>query len=139
LPLIEVELKSEKQVTSTIGLIDSGATLTFIPYEIADILELVPNEPLQAHQISRVQTAGGIANFLSVKIRRLSVLHKGSIFSDFNNFTVYFPYASEVEDRYKVDLPYAILGRDSIFKRFVITFLEKRSEFELIYHKGSSK
>jgi len=44
---------------------------------------------------------------------------------------------SEVEVPYENDLLYAIPGRDSIFERFIIRFLEKRRQFEFIHHKLS--
>jgi predicted aspartyl protease len=42
LPLIHVELVSATEHFTTTALLDSGATLSFIPYEMADILGLIP-------------------------------------------------------------------------------------------------
>jgi len=44
-------------------LLDSGATLTFIPFEIADILGVIPDKP----KFQNVTTAGGIVPFFKVE------------------------------------------------------------------------
>lgn len=126
LPLIQVELVSETENLTTIGLLDSGATTSFIPYEIADILELLPEE---AGQPINVETAGGKARFFPIKLKRLSLLAGGRIFSDFRNLGVLVPTGQER------DLPYVILGRDSVFNRFYITFKENIKKFIMEHHK----
>ena len=125
LPLIQIELVSDTEQLTTIGLLDSGATTTFIPYEIADILDVIPEET----QSTDVQTAGGAANFFPVQLKRLSLLAGGKIFSDFRNFVVLVPSQRER------DLPYVLLGRKSIFKRFYITFKENIKKFVIEHHK----
>jgi len=129
LPLIQVELVSEKEKFTTIGLLDSGATDTFIPYEMADILELIPETPTS----NPVETPGGKANFFPVRLKRLSLMAGGAIFSDFPNIAVLAP--SQVER----DLPYVVLGRDSVFKRFHITFKENIKKFVLEHHRLAKK
>jgi len=125
LPLIQVELASDTEQLTTVGLLDSGATTSFIPYEIADILELIPEEP----HPSDVVTAGGSASFFPVRLKRLSLLAGGKIFSDFPNLTIGVPSKRER------DLPYVILGRKEIFKRFHITFKENIKKFVIEHHK----
>jgi hypothetical protein len=125
LPLIHVELISETETLTTIGLLDSGATSSFIPYEIADILGLIPENPKSIP----VETAGGGADFFPVKLKRLSLLLSGKIFSDFPNIVMLVP---SQKDR---DLPYVILGRDSVFRRFYITFKENIKKFIVQHHK----
>ncbi|GEM_PF-1617781 len=138
LPLIQVELVSEKERLTTIGLVDSGANVSFIPYEIADILELIPEEVAE-RDLVKVFTAGGRADFFRVRLKRLSLLYKGTIFSDFNNFTVLVPFNPERTSPLQRDLPYVVLGRDSIFRRFIVIFREKQRKFELIHHKWEEK
>jgi hypothetical protein len=62
LPVIHVELTSETQEFTAIGLLDSGATTSFIPYEIAEILEILPKQ----RRCIEVETAGGSCVFFSV-------------------------------------------------------------------------
>ena len=125
LPLIQVELCSEKEKLNTIGLLDSGATATFITNELASILDLIPEKL----DIQDVSTAGGDASFFPIKIKSLSLLKGGAIFSSFNNLGVLVPSSI------KKDLPYVILGRDTVFTRFNIFFNEKHKEFTLGHHK----
>lgn len=129
LPLIHVELASKTEKLTTTGLLDTGATDSFIPYEIADILELIPEDP----KGQRVETAGGATQFFPVKLRSLNLLTGGKIFSEFPNFKVLVPSQPER------DLPYTILGRDSIFRRFHITFKENIKKFVIEHHKWTRK
>jgi hypothetical protein len=125
LPLMHVELMSEIETFTTIGLLDSGGTSTFIPYELADILGLVPENPPS----SSVVTAGGNAPFFPTVLKKLTVLVGGKTLSEFSNIRVLVPAQRDK------DLPYVILGRDSIFKRFHITFKENIRKFVLEHHK----
>ena len=128
LPLIHVELSSESEQLTTIGLIDSGATATFITYELADILNLIPEKP----KTQDVSTAGGDARFFPVTLKRLSLLRGRNIFSSFGNLRVLVP------SQKKRDLPYVILGRDTVFNRFHVLFKEKRREFSIVHHKWAN-
>lgn len=110
---------------------DSGSTDTFIPLEIAEILELIP--PPSERRETEVHTAGGGFPFFRAKLKKLSLLSGGNIFSEFVNLRVLVPTESER------DLPYAILGRDSIFKRFYVTFIEKSHRFILEHHKWARR
>lgn len=131
LPLIHVEIVSETESLTTIGLLDSGSTLTFLSYEIADMLNVIPEEP----ETEPVTTAGGRVPFLKTRVKRLSLLSGKRIFSDFHNLRVLIP--SQIER----DIPYVILGRDSAFRRFHITFRENLKKFTLVHHKlaGSTR
>jgi hypothetical protein len=124
LPLIHVEVASEQTAFGTVALLDSGATMSFIPYEIADILGIIPEQPTSIG----VETAGGTCDFFQVSLKRLSIITGGKTYSDFRNMHVLVPSP----DR---DLPYVILGRDYIFKRFHITFRENIRKYELQHHK----
>jgi predicted aspartyl protease len=129
LPLVHVELVSETETFTTIGLLDSGATTTFIPYEMADILGLIPEKP----ESGSVVTAGGDAPFFPAKVKKLAILIGGKILTEFANIRVLVPAQPER------DLPYVILGRDSVFKRFHITFKENVKKFILEHHKLANK
>lgn len=126
LPLIQVELVSETVNLSTIGLLDSGATSCFIPHEIAEILGVLPQKTKKK---IGVETAGGKAEFILSKLKRLSLMGGGKIFSDFRNLSVLVP------PDVKRDLPYVILGRNPIFDRFYVTFKEKIKKFVIEHHK----
>lgn len=103
--------------------------MSFIPHEIADILEVIPQQP----KPEPVETAGGKASFFPVRLRRLSLIRGGSIFHDFNNLRVLVPVQKDK------DLPYVILGRDSIFRRFHITFQENLKRYIMEHHKWARR
>jgi predicted aspartyl protease len=124
-----VELVSENETFTTIALLDSGATTTFIPYEMAGILGLVPEKP----ESGPVVTAGGDAPFFPAIVKKLAILVGGKILTEFSNIDVLVPALPER------DLPYVILGRDSVFKRFHITFKENVKKFVLKHHKLANK
>jgi predicted aspartyl protease len=129
LPLVNVELMSDVETFSTIGLLDSGGTSTFIPFEMADMLGLVPENPPS----SPIVTAGGDAPFFPTVLKKLTVIIGGKTLTEFSNINVLVPAQQDK------DLPYVILGRDSIFKRFHITFKENIKKFVLEHHKVANK
>jgi predicted aspartyl protease len=124
LPLIQVELSSATESFPTIALLDSGATDTFIPYEMAEMLDLVSTQNPEIP----VNTAGGVSQFRAARLKKLSIIAGGKIFCDFANYVVLVPSPTN-------DLPYVILGRDSLFKRFHVTFKEKIKKFTVVHHK----
>jgi len=129
LPLIQVELVSEKVRFTTTALLDSGSTDTFIPYELADILEVIPEK----RRTISVGTAAGAADFFGAKLKRISLLTGGKTFYDFPNIRVLVPPDASR------DLPYVILGRNTIFKTFYITFKEKARKFVIHHHKWAKR
>jgi len=126
LPLIQIELVSATESIPTIALLDSGATLSFIQHEMAEMLDVLSDPNVS---LIDVATAGGTRQFKGVRLSKLSLIAGGRIFSDFSNFPILIP------SQQANDLPYAILGRDSIFKRFHVTFKEKSKKFTLVHHK----
>jgi hypothetical protein len=102
---------------TTIGLVDSGSNVTFVPLELADILSL---------PIEREDSAVGAGGTFNNTIRKVNIrLLKGNTsFASFPNFPVYVPM-----DQGRV--PYVVLGRDSIFSKFDITFRENKQRFVL--------
>jgi hypothetical protein len=115
LPLVHVRLTSTESVFESVALVDSGATQTLIPLELAEILEL--------QYENKVETigAGGAFQSLIAKLKVFEILKNETPFSIFRDVTVLVPESKDV-------LPYAILGRDHIFRRFDITFHERREK-----------
>jgi hypothetical protein len=108
--MLHIRLSSGKSSLTTIGLLDSGSTTTFVPLEIAEMLS-IPVEKTDS-----AVGAGGRFNNTIRKVR-ISVL-KGKIpIAVFTDFPVYVPTE---QDR----IPYVVLGRDSVFRKFDITFRE---------------
>ncbi len=115
LPLVHVRLTSTESVFESVALVDSGATQTLIPLELAEILEL--------QYENKVETigAGGAFQSLIAKLKVFEILKNETPFSIFRDVTVLVPESKDV-------LPYAILRRDHIFRRFDITFHERREK-----------
>lgn len=122
LPMLHVRLSHGDLSLGTIGLVDSGSTTTFVPLELAEILSL----PIEKESIA-VGAGGSFNN----TIRRvdISLLKGNRVFAKFPNFPVYVPTDAG-------RLPYVVLGRDSIFRKFDITFRENQMRFIL---RGSKK
>jgi len=115
LPLIHILITSGlEEDFRTVGLVDSGATSSLMPKEIADVL-LFEYEDRDIE----VTGAGGVFNAKPVTLRKLVLMKDGSSFSSWWNIKVLVPQRKDI-------LPYFILGRDFVFKRFDITFYEKR-------------
>ena len=65
--------------------------------------------------------AGGIFQSLIAKLKVFEILKNETPFSIFGDITVLVPESKDV-------LPYVILGRDHIFRRFDITSHERREK-----------
>jgi predicted aspartyl protease len=105
---------------ATDGLVDTGATTTFIPKEIADLLDLIPSGDNVVHL--EASGAGGRFPTTPVTLKRLTLVKNISPFAEFVEVPAMIPDQDDV-------LPYVILGRDRVFKRFNITFQERRRKF----------
>jgi len=123
LPLLKVIIES-KEKTGTIALVDSGATNTFIPRQLADAIELFSENK---NKVGKGESTGASGKFKTeiLKLKKLELFKEGHIFDAFHSISVHVP-AREEED-----LPHVILGRDYIFKRYDITFYEKRRKMTL--------
>ena len=121
LPLVHIYLKSDSGAEiGTDALIDSGANVTFIQYEIADIIGLVPKDVDKA-QKGPVQVAGAVIDAIPIRVNTLKVIQNVTPFYTFRNISVLLiPQPNSI--------PYSVLGRDTIFKHFDITFCEKRGK-----------
>jgi len=100
----------------TVGLVDTGATQSLIPREIAEVLMLEYEEGE-----GEVWGAGGVFTAQLAKLKKLVLLKNVTPFASFLEVKVLVPEREGI-------LPYAILGRDYTFKRFDITFHEKRQK-----------
>jgi hypothetical protein len=117
LPLLHIRLSHEDQSLTTIALIDSGSTTTFVPLELAEILSL----PIEK-EASAVGAGGSFNN--TIRKVNISLLKGRTTFAKFGGFSAYVPLE---EGR----VPYVVLGRDSVFRKFDITFRENQQRFIL--------
>jgi hypothetical protein len=114
LPLVHIRVKHGDLSLRTIGLVDSGATASFVPREITDLLGVeLPSE------IHDSVGAGGLFQTHLCEIDMIEVLKGAQLCSRFEHVKVHIPVKQDA-------IPYAILGRDSIFWEHDITFRERR-------------
>jgi len=114
LPLVHIRLKNKDNSIRTDALVDSGATATFIPIELAEILELELPE-----KTSDAVGAGGTFSTYACEIDQIDVLKGTRIFCSIKNMRISIPKKLDV-------IPHSILGRDSIFWKNDITFRERK-------------
>ena len=110
--MLHVRLSYNDASLRTIGLVDSGSTTTFVPIELADMLSVPVEKQAQA------MGAGGKFQNTIRKVT-ISILKGTNTIVKFPSFPAYVP--TEV-DR----IPYVVLGRDSIFRKFDVVFREKQ-------------
>ena len=124
LPMLHVRLIHGARSMKSVALIDSGATTNFIPRELADLLGLdLSNTPKDA------VGAGGVFSNIESRIDKV-VLLKGlnSAYDQFQNLFTYVPVQSDT-------LPYMILGRENLFRRYDIKFQEREEKVILKRHQ----
>ena len=99
----------------TDALVDSGATSTLIPKEMADLL------PSLEYEEPGVEVTGAGSRFSArqAKLKRITLIKNVTPFANFVEVKVLIPDSEGI-------LPYVILGRDFVFRRFDITFYERR-------------
>ena len=117
LPLINIRLKSKTLGLKTVALVDSGATTTFIPTELAEILELSKVED-EGKEIDAHGGGGHFKTWLTC-LDTLEFVKGASVAVEFRNIRALVPTNPEA-------IPYVVLGRDYIFRSFDITFRERR-------------
>lgn len=112
--MVHVKLIHKKQDLKTVALIDSGATSNFLPIELAQILDLdLTKDPNDA------VGAGGTFSSITTLVGKCQLIkNKNAVFNEFINLKVNVPIQPNT-------LPYMVLGRDSIFRRFSIKFVEQ--------------
>jgi len=113
IPLLHVRLKTATASLTTLGLVDSGATNTFVPTDLAEILGL-QIDPKQA-----TPSIGAGGGFDTVRFNLIiEVLKGGNSIATFADISVFVPVNPDA-------IPYTVLGRDSVFLKFDITFRER--------------
>jgi predicted aspartyl protease len=112
--LVHIRLKHNGITLRTDALVDSGATSTFIPIELAEVLEI--ERPSQTQEV--IGAGGAFSSFIC-NLDLLEILKGVKVFCKFSNYEITVPVNPET-------IPYAILGRDSIFVHNDITFRERR-------------
>ena len=118
LPLLHVRLRGSRRTVRTIALIDSGATVTFIPTELGSAigLDVVEND---------VSATGAGGKFLNdVSTFDLEVLIEGRPVHRIRG------QAHVPKDVGRV--PYVVLGRDYLFQTYDIAFQEQRERVGLL-------
>ena len=114
LPLVHIRIKHSRNTIRTDALVDSGATTTFIPIELTEVLGIeLPEETSEAIG------ANGSFPIYRVKIDLIEVLKSRQSFCRFKDICVSIPAKKD-------SIPYPVLGRDSIFRCYDITFRENR-------------
>jgi len=124
LPMLHVRLCHGGLSFTTVALIDSGATTTFVPNAMAEALQLdLSDTPKDA------VGAGGVFPNIKSKLDSLELVKgKQSIFDQFNDVTVQVPQKEGA-------IPYMVLGRDLLFQRFDIKFEERNQKVILKRHE----
>ncbi len=116
-PVIPLTLIGQKEKIDVIGLLDSGADFSFIPYELAEVLGL--------NMSDKPQEIGGISGTVLAIPTTINInVKKGN-----ENYT--FPvnvYVStkEMQDEFPI-----LIGRDGFFEQFKITFIEAEKRIHL--------
>lgn len=125
LPMLHVRLANNGISFRTTALIDSGATTTFIPTEMAQALELNLNQ-----DPDDAIGAGGTFKNIIADIQKISLVKgRDSIFDEFTDVKVFVPVKTDA-------IPYMVLGRDLLFKRYDIMFEELNLKVTLKRRNG---
>ena len=111
LPMVHLRVAYGGMSLRTLALVDSGATGTFLPPDIAESLNMPIGESTE------VTGAGGKLEAYASNAD-LTVLKGLHPVIEFKNFPVLIPRSLEA-------IPYVILGRDSLFQKAQITFRER--------------
>lgn len=122
--MLNIRLLHQGRSFATVGLVDSGATTTFIPTSMAEILQL----NLSAAAKDAVG-AGGMFRNKDSELETLTLLKgRNSIYDEFQNVKVQVPENPDA-------IPYVVLGRDTLFRRYDVTFQERNEKVILKRHK----
>jgi len=122
--MVHVRLESLSEIFETNALVDSGATGTLIPKEMADLLPSLEYEEASAE----VTGAGSKFSARQAKLKRITLIKNVTPFASFVEIKVLIPDSEGI-------LPYVILGRDLVFHRFDITFHERRRRITFTSHR----
>lgn len=126
--MVNVKITHNNKTIKTVSLVDSGATSNFIPRGLAEILELdLSTKPKDA-----VGAGGKFPNIPTKMDKVMLIKGANSVYEEFTNLGIYVPSDYNA-------VPYMVLGRDSIFRRFTIKFLENQEKFVLKRTKRMSR
>jgi len=123
--MLHIRLAQGARSLTTVGLVDSGSTTTFIPTDMASILQL----DMSAQQHDAIGAGGPFRNIKSELEKLILVKGRASIFDEFENVKVEIPVNPKA-------IPYVVLGRDTLFRRYDIKF-EERNEKIILKRHGS--
>lgn len=113
LPLVHLRIKHNDISFRTVALVDSGATATFMPFDFIGMLNLAPKKEDAAIG------AGGIFKIMKEKIDLIEIIKGREPVCELRLLEVSFPL-------YPNSIPYAVLGRDSIFQKYDVMFRENK-------------
>jgi len=102
-----------------LAILDSGADRTVIPYGIA--LQLNLFQFFTSRGFTRGVEGKKIISYFC-KVKKITLFHENKIFVEFKDVEIQIPLSS---------LTIPLLGRDIVFKKFKVTFIEKRKEIIL--------
>lgn len=116
-PAIPVTLIGPKEKIDVVGLLDSGADFSFIPYDMAEVLGLNLSQ--------KPQDIGGISGtVLAVPSTMKINIQKGR-----ENYTISVGVYVSTKDM-SDDFP-ILIGRNGFFEQFKITFIEADKKMHL--------
>lgn len=145
--MVHIRLRQGTNSVRTDALLDSGATATFIPIDFMNMIgfglktqeekqaeaQQKEGEPVQPPSSQEQEEkyksqdsvgAGGIFKTYRIDLDSLQVLKGTTAFCSFEPISVLVPSKADA-------LPHVILGRDSIFRRYDITYREHQEHVVL--------
>lgn len=120
LPMVPVRLIHKRETIETTALIDSGATTNFLPNELAEILGI----DLSGNRKIAIGAGGEFASVSTIVGKCQLIESHNTVFGEFVNLPIGVPTRPQT-------LPYMVLGRDSIFRHFIIKFMENEEKISL--------
>lgn len=113
LPMLAIRLIGPTgRSVKTTALIDSGATVTFVPHDFADILDI---------ELGEISTATGAGGSFDTNLSDviIEILKGTKVVKVIEAEEVHIPVEED-------PVPYVVLGRDTIFLSYDITFREHK-------------
>ncbi len=122
LPVVPIDLVSPAAHYITLALVDSGSDRTFLQKQDSEVLQLKLVKEKDGSSRSATAVGAGAAFTCDIMVvPELSLMQKSRPFCTFRSLQVWVPREYD-------KIPISILGRDSVFRRFDITFQEGRKQ-----------